>query len=128
MTKSYEREIHHAFMIPILPTCLPKIPHCNVIPIGNAVQPTLNPLGNEIQKIEQYMIVFSNLALAPSSMLNTLSTTSTNAFIANAFFAYSINYIVSVSSSQTKTSSFVNMIWMPPIGGFICIRQMQSKL
>ena len=37
-------------MIPLLTDCLTKIPHCNVIPIINAIQPTLDKMGNKIQK------------------------------------------------------------------------------
>ena len=48
--KNYEKEVQYAFMIPILTNYLTKIPNCNVIPIGNAIQPTLDPVGNIIQK------------------------------------------------------------------------------
>ena len=47
---NYDNEVKLGFMIPILISALTKIQFLNLIPIGNAVQPTLDPLGNKITK------------------------------------------------------------------------------
>ena len=50
LQKNYTKEVSKGWMIPILPDILPKLKGARVIPIGVAVQWTINELGERMKK------------------------------------------------------------------------------
>ena len=50
LSKNYDKEVSKGWMIPILPEAIPKIVGARVIPVGVAVQWTINAKGERIKK------------------------------------------------------------------------------